>query len=719
MQRVLIAALLSPVIGLVTVASAEDDLTSLSYISYLERYATVQPASQEDSLEAVINMPLVAGDRIDTAREARVEVQLADGGTLWMDEYTSVSFDAVAYSRDSQGDRTVLYLAEGTILVEIPYHTLTRQPTRVDGPGGTVYLNQPGLYRVGTRSDGAVRVEVWSGTAEAASSSGGVLVAAESAAEVSGGTVSALESRLSVDDPFAIWVEQRRRVVTGESAKHVDMRYSSEAAQLDNYGQWVYLENQNTWGWQPSVSSSWTPYTAGRWYWTPVGWSWLSYEPWGWLPYHYGSWNFHVSFGWCWSWGRSWSPAWVRWCHWPGYVGWSPCGYTDWWYWRHYGGYHGYRPVPRDQPPRRRVVPQAQHRPVPSAEQVSPTRVALDVKGGARIGEIDPTAWTVVRADDFSSPHLARIAQPGVQVFPEHDDATGVIRTAPLVTASPSVEAPHAGIERVFGSARTAEMIDVTPVLAHSDALRPERAVQLVEPTTSSSLSRRGITVTAPSATAPSATAPRTRTAVGGATLSTGAGQPGQRALTPNVHRSALRTTTGGTGTRALSPVRPRTGTVGLSPSQPRSGRGAGPVLRGGNLSGTPVVASPTAGTRSTVPRSGSIAGDRGTSSGPVIVPRTAPIRSYRPSTGSTRVGGSAPSRSPSVRRYTSPSRPSARSVSPRTSGSVSRSSPTRVSRPRSSSSVSRSSGARSSGSRSGGSSGSASSARSSGGRRR
>ena len=52
----------------VSVASGEDETTSLSYISYLERYATVQPVNQEESLEAVINMPLVGGDRVDTAR---------------------------------------------------------------------------------------------------------------------------------------------------------------------------------------------------------------------------------------------------------------------------------------------------------------------------------------------------------------------------------------------------------------------------------------------------------------------------------------------------------------------------------------------------------------------------------------------------------------------------------------------------------------------------
>ena len=118
MRKVLIAGLFL-VLGSTAMASDEDDATSLSYISYLERYATILPANQDESLEAAINMPLVAGDRVDTAREARMEVVLADGNTVWLDEYTTLSFDAVAFSRDAEAERTVVFLAEGSIMVEI------------------------------------------------------------------------------------------------------------------------------------------------------------------------------------------------------------------------------------------------------------------------------------------------------------------------------------------------------------------------------------------------------------------------------------------------------------------------------------------------------------------------------------------------------------------------------------------------------------------------
>jgi hypothetical protein len=70
------------VLGSGGLAFAGDEATSLSYISYLERYATIAPARGEEPIDAVVNMPVLAGDRIDTARGARLEVVLADACVL-------------------------------------------------------------------------------------------------------------------------------------------------------------------------------------------------------------------------------------------------------------------------------------------------------------------------------------------------------------------------------------------------------------------------------------------------------------------------------------------------------------------------------------------------------------------------------------------------------------------------------------------------------------
>jgi len=157
MKKVLITGLVLA-LSSASMASGEDEMTSLSYISYLERYATVQPVSQEESLEAVINMPLVGGDRVDSAREARLEIVLADANLVWLDEYTTLSLDAVAYSRDSDADRSVIFLADGAIIFEITEHALSKKPVRIDGRGATVYLDERGLFSEAERLAQSCRI---------------------------------------------------------------------------------------------------------------------------------------------------------------------------------------------------------------------------------------------------------------------------------------------------------------------------------------------------------------------------------------------------------------------------------------------------------------------------------------------------------------------------------------------------------------------------------
>ena len=656
MRKLLLAALLVGVAGPM-MASEGDELTSLSYISYLERYATVQPATQQDSIEAVINMPLAPGDRIDTAREARMEVMLADGNAVWIDEYTTLSLDAVAFSRDVNADQTVLFLGEGTIVVEVSPHRLTGEPLRIDGRSATVYLNDAGLYRVQALPSDGLRLEVWEGLAEASTIAGGVLVRAQSAALVSNGEVVGSEAVLNVGDDFGSWVEQRRQVIRGESSMYVDARYERQAAQLDNYGNWVYVSDYNTWAWQPTVDDSWRPYTAGRWYWTEPGWSWISYEPWGWLPYHYGSWYLAAGFGWVWGWQPYWSPAWVSWAWWPGYVGWCPYGYYSGWYWPYYGYYYGdpYDHHPGGpghpgggggQPPRRDAIPRPggggeggsaneTHR----AAITRPNEVALDLKGRARVAEIDGAGWNVISTRDFASPHLSRLVQPGENAL-RGQDAMGVVTSDALTTAPPSMARPSAELERVFRDVERGTTRDITPILARDASLRAEDALRLVEPTTLDAVARRSagsqsttVRTVAPRETAPRQTAGTTSdrrvlTTSPSSPMHGGSGRSGAGAARPST--GAQRPTTGGgTDSQVYS------GSAGSNPFVPRSrptsvgsqsyGQAATPYLRGGSFSRQPAGTGSSYRAPSSRVMPSSLS--RGGASSPVIVPRTAPSR--------------------------------------------------------------------------------------------
>lgn len=666
MRKTLILALFIAFTS-VAMASAEDDPTSLSYISYLERYATVQPANQDENLEAVINMPLVDGDRVDTAREARMEVVLADGNTLWLDEYTTVSFDAVAFSRDSEAERTVIFLAEGSVMLEIAEYELADKPTRVDSRGATVYLDATGLYRLQALPTGGLRVEVVSGLAEAATTSGGVLIRSETAAEVDGGQVQRTESNLSSGDDFASWVEMRRQVAAGESLEHLEARYSREGALLDSYGSWVYVDSINSWAWQPIVGADWRPYTAGRWYWTPTGYAWISYEPWGWLPYHYGSWHFSIGFGWVWASGSYWGPSWVSWIRWPGYIGWSPYGYYDYWYWGYYPGYYPpyYPGYPGGggggyaQPPRRDVMPPpraANTRVTPDGATVgAASRPALDLNGRVRVAAVDRRGWTVVSDRDFASPHLTRLAKPGERVMPSDGDQMGVVMTGPLTTRSPRVASASDEIDRVFRDVESRATADISRLMARDSSLSPDAARSMGKPTTVAEISRRS--------TAAAASNRRTLYP----TLTTRAASPfstddGGRRPGPNLYRpaqtsgSSVLAGSGGAATRdggrQLVAPRGASGQIGsrspvifphTSSSRQTGPRGA--ATRSPTSVRRPSSSSSGSSSRGATTRAPST---RSSSSSRSSAPRTSSAGSTRSSGGSHSSGGGSSSRSSS-----------------------------------------------------------------------
>jgi Family of unknown function (DUF6600)/FecR protein len=695
MKRAAVVAVLLAAVAGVAAASSEDDLTSLSYISYMERYATIQPATQQDSLEAVINMPLIPGDRIDTAREARAEIQLADGSTLWLDEYTSVSLDAIAFSRGSAAERTSLYLAAGNAVLSIPESSAVTNATRVDAQSATVHLNRPGLYRLNALRDGGLRVEVWSGLAELATPEGGELLRTGGAAELAAGRVMRHENTLTGDDVFARWVAQRQEPLPGDAGDHIEVRYARQGALLDSYGRWVYVDDSDVWAWQPTVSPSWSPYSAGRWYWTPVGWNWLSYEPWGWLPYHYGSWFFEASFGWVWTWDSLWSPAWVDWMWWPGHVGWCPRGYYSHWYWHQYGEHrHGQRGISPDRRRPPRSVPGRGTAGINRRSPVPASRFALDFRGRVRPGQVDPRGWNVVRSDDFASPHLNRLVRPAREVLPPADSPVrGIVTSGALVTPSPVMLRPAEGLEVTFGDVGRGSLNDLTPILERSGSLTPDQARQLARPTTTVDLTRRDI-----------AREPRispARPAAAGGPASTVV--PPARREAPNVYRPALRWDAGaapaaGVG-RANAAPRTRVVPEAVSPNRVAPSRVApsrpsvapGTSRRQGGASAPPARSTSARPAPSRVtPRPPQSSFGR-----TVIVPRL-------PSSGSTTIRSSRSYRgtvvSPSVRRYaTSPrpsvsARPSFSRSTPRVSRSaprVSRSAPSRPSSSRSSSSSS------------------------------
>ncbi|MCX7894452.1 MAG: FecR domain-containing protein [Thermoanaerobaculum sp.] len=436
----------------------EDELTSLSYISYLERYATIRPATQGETLDAVVNMPVLPGDRVETSRGSRVEIQLADGSTVWMDQFTTLDFDSLAKSRGFSAQRSVLYLAAGGIAVEVGS---SASSLRVDSPSGTVFLSRSGLYRLELRQ-GQLRVAARHGSVELPAGMGSVLLRAGFAAWVANNEEVERAAWTGDNDDFWLWVLERRTPRTAtRTAEYIP--HGVRAQVLDAYGEWVYVTDLSAWGWRPRVVVGWTPYTYGRWYWTPSGWCWVSYEPWGWYPYHYGSWYFSVSFGWVWFWDPVWAPAWVHWIYTPGYVGWCPRGYYDWWWWRHGHGRHS-RP----------------HR---------WSEISFDFSGRVRIGLIDHRPWTFVPEDRFTYSHIERVRVDSRLLTDRLAGRDAIVRSGPLLGPPPRQGERLPALGEYFGSLDRIDQREVSSLLRRET--RSERGwVELPPPVPTSRIVR-------------------------------------------------------------------------------------------------------------------------------------------------------------------------------------------------------------------------------------
>ena len=317
-----------------TAAMAQREGTS--YLSYVGPEVSLVSSAEDDSA-ARPNTPVLAGDRIATGAGSRVEAILADGNVLRVDVRTSLRFDRLAKTYEADDDRNAIYLERGAVSLEHRWPTSREQATRIDTDDATILFPDEGHLRVETGRRGT-EVYVASGRAEVYARSGRATLRAGQYAFAAG------EAALEVDwleeprDGFSRFVAERRDLATGHTVPgdlFAEYGYDYAVADFDRHGSWILVDG--SYAWRPSVGADWQPYVDGYWRWSPAGLTWVSYEPWGWLPYHYGSWYWDVGFGWYWSPGATYSPAWVYWSYTPSWVGWCPIGY----YGGYYGGYWG------------------------------------------------------------------------------------------------------------------------------------------------------------------------------------------------------------------------------------------------------------------------------------------------------------------------------------------------------------------------------------------
>lgn len=340
--RLLAVAAIAAALPAVALAERElGELESYSYVRALEGQATLASDGEGVGEAAEANQPLLAGDVVQVARGARLEIVLADRNLLRVGGGSTLTLTRVAFSGD-RGDRTTrIDLDEGQIVLVVGEDALGDQLPEVRTPGVDVVIHEPGVYRIEADASGWSEVVVRQGFAELVSRRGSTVVRGGDAAVAwsqGRGDVEVLAAGAA--SPLERWGEDLDREAerSHRSTLYVEPELAYQAAALDRHGSWI--EYESSWYWRPTVEVGWRPYWQGRWQWTPSGLTWVSYEPWGWVPYHYGSWCRLAGYGWVWRPGRVYSPAWVYW-HWSdSWTGWVPVGYYTSWYgsWG-YGGF--------------------------------------------------------------------------------------------------------------------------------------------------------------------------------------------------------------------------------------------------------------------------------------------------------------------------------------------------------------------------------------------
>ncbi len=283
------------VLGVVAPSTLDADPPArVGRLNYMTGSVSFRPAGSDEWAPAVPNRPLTTGDRLWADNDSRAEVHVGSAAVR-INSQTELDFTSV-------DDNTLqMRLAQGSMTIRVR-NLDNGQVYEIDTPNGAVSIGQAGEYRVDVGADGATTsVSVWSGNAAVTSAGSSFSVNAHQQASISGTESPTYNlTDAPAPDSWDQWCVSRD--VHEDNA--VSARYVSREMpgyeDLDEYGQWRYVDGYGQ-VWVPANQApGWAPYHTGRWVWVdPWGWSWVDDAPWGYAPYHYGRWAY---IGGAWGW---------------------------------------------------------------------------------------------------------------------------------------------------------------------------------------------------------------------------------------------------------------------------------------------------------------------------------------------------------------------------------------------------------------------------------
>lgn len=279
-----------------------DSHARVARLSHVDGSVQILNGNQTEFEQAVANMPLLEGSRVQTGNNGRAEVQFDNGSIARLTPNSSMSLNQI--QRGLEG-------AENTqveILSGMGYFQLRSRGgedsllfganaiTPIEGPA-TIRMNMDTTPAELSVLDG--KVHVAGGTQFAVDVQTNETIRFDAA-----DTARYYLAQGVTSDSWDQWNGERDQLLTQQALKRTDVAANSSGAgwgDLDQNGNWYSVPGYGN-VWSPSgVGMGWDPYGSGYWgYYPGSGYSWISANSWGWLPYRCGGWNYFDSFGWGW-----------------------------------------------------------------------------------------------------------------------------------------------------------------------------------------------------------------------------------------------------------------------------------------------------------------------------------------------------------------------------------------------------------------------------------
>ena len=271
---------------------APAETNGVARVSLIHGDVSTQRGDSGSWTAAVLNAPVVAGDRVSTGDKARTELQLDYANMLRLAEHTQANI--------TQLTRSQIQIQLGRGMANYTVFKNSDADAEIDTPNVAIRTNRrESSFRILVTFDDHTEVLVRRGEVEVTTPQGGTRVGAGQFITVQGAGDQAQYKigEAPARDDFDQWNTDRDNMIQNAASRRRTNDYYVGAEDLDNHGTWTEVPDYGP-VWRPTVDPGWAPYRDGRWVYEPYwGWTWVSDDSWGWAPYHYGRWMMYDDAG--------------------------------------------------------------------------------------------------------------------------------------------------------------------------------------------------------------------------------------------------------------------------------------------------------------------------------------------------------------------------------------------------------------------------------------